>query len=168
MRSQRVHGRMLGVACVCFLTFGNVVHAAPRQLLSVEIEKKVYSVGEKIELRITNGGDRPVTYCAVACGMIVTSDAPIIPEFEVQSFQNGKWGTYLWGCDIGRLEVVFSLDAKESFKSVIVMRFPGRYRIRLWYGQVASVTKCSGPHSKKHTNFQEIQVVHPNGNGEKP
>lgn len=105
-----------------------------RSPLRIAVEGSAHIVGQLLTVGIANEGSNSITLCVACCGSIIQSDAdPVVPGFDVQVRGPRRWGSLLWGCDVGDCFAPWYLKPGERRNFRIKLTRPGKYRLRLSY-----------------------------------
>jgi hypothetical protein len=99
--------------------------------VKIRIPAEHYKVGQEIHAEVENKGSYPVTVC-----LEFLPESTISP-FEIQRYENGKWGTLLLAIDIAG-SVATVLEPGRSYDFPFRLNDPGRMRLRLeyWRGSI--------------------------------
>src|SRR5271168_4625721 len=95
-------------------------------------------VGKPFAVRIRNNGEKRLTFCLGACGVIVVagSGRPA-PAFAVQSRKGKKWSKQILSCTPGDDATSAILHGGEVLEFTIKVTQPGTFRLWLNYKDVS-------------------------------
>ena len=95
-------------------------------------------VGKPFAVRIRNNGEKRLTFCLGACGVIVVagSGRPA-PTFSVQARKGKKWSKEILSCTPGADATSSILHGGEILEFTIKVMQPGTFRLLLNYKDVS-------------------------------
>jgi hypothetical protein len=95
-------------------------------------------VGKPFAVRIRNNGEKRLTFCLGACGVIVVagSGRPA-PGFALQARKGKKWSKEILTCAPGEDATSSILHGGEILEFTIKVTQPGTYRLWLGYKDVS-------------------------------
>jgi len=118
--------------------------SAPSDGLSAKEEVTIAVVGDQqvvgkpFVVRIRNNGEKRLTFCLGACGVIVVAgSARLAPGFAVQARKGKKWSKELQTCTPGGDATSSILHGGEILEFTIKVTQPGTYRLWLGYKDVS-------------------------------
>jgi hypothetical protein len=132
---------------------------SPESGLRILVSEGEQRVGQPFPVTLKNTDNVTVTYCLALCGEIIADQEKMTaPGFDVQIKSSKRWGSLLWGCDVGANGSLEQLDPGESLNFRIKIPEPGKFRLRLAYAlgelePVAQKTSCYEALQRKHARY---------------
>jgi hypothetical protein len=94
--------------------------------------------GQPFAVRIRNNGEKRLTFCLGACGVIVVAGSKRpAPAFAVQARKSKKWSKEMLTCTPGDDATSSILHGGEILEFTIKVMQPGSYRLWLGYKDVS-------------------------------
>lgn len=102
----------------------------PNQSVAIQISEPV-TAEQTFAVRILNRRSKTISFCIAFAGDIAS--LPPVPAFDVQRLGPKKWGSLLWGSDLGPSDAPTELGSEKTQEFRMKLIAPGRYRLRLYY-----------------------------------
>ena len=132
----------LGMICI------SLPAQARKKPLIIEILGSGHNTSDPISIRLTNRSSKPITFCLSFCGSIRVNwvvpeiGANAVPMLNVEQRDESGWGSLLWGCDVGGLDLPYVLEPGKTIEFRIRLRSQGTYRLTLSYAKGRFDGKC--------------------------
>src|ERR1700730_13891402 len=138
---MRRMGRAVAIVCVfvILLSSGPSKGISAREEVTIAVVGDQEVVGKPFAVRIRNNGEKRLTFCLGACGVIVVagSERPA-PGFAVQARpRRKKWSKEILSCSPGEDATSAILHGGEVLEFSVKVTQPGTYRLWLGYKDVS-------------------------------
>ncbi|HUJ29892.1 MAG TPA: hypothetical protein VLY23_01330 [Candidatus Acidoferrum sp.] len=108
------------------------INSPPNHGVAIQISGPV-TAERPFALRVINRRSTLISFCVTCAGTIVPSPGATVPAVDVQRPGPKKWGSLLWGLDMGSCYAPTQLGSREGQEFLMKLSEPGRYRLRLSY-----------------------------------
>jgi hypothetical protein len=124
--------------------------------ISIAVVGDQQVVGQPFPVRIRNNGQKRLTFCLGACGVIVVAGSGHpAPAFAVQARKGKKWSKEVLSCVPGGDATSGILHGGEILEFTLKVTQPGTYRLWLAYKDVS--IEDVGAHCEAIKDGKEVQ-----------